>query len=150
GRIGDAEKTYLKGCELPFDFEGVSGSLGDFQGEVRNHADCFQELARLKGHWGRQADRLRVLENGIAHLTKWLERTNAGLPPEAQSIKQSIFDLEGGLCQAYIHAGRRKDATSLIETELKKKPVMASQTRTLMERLRLLGMGQAALEVGRL
>jgi serine/threonine protein kinase/Tfp pilus assembly protein PilF len=150
GRIAEAEKTYSQGCELSIDWEPVSESLGAFQSEVTDHVNCFQALARLQSQSGRQTDRLRVLESGIAQLTKWLEHTNAGQPPEAQSIRQGIFELEGDLCQAYNQTGRRKDAISVIETQLKKKPIMASQARTLMENLRLLGMGQAAIEVGRL
>jgi serine/threonine protein kinase/Flp pilus assembly protein TadD len=147
GRAADAVKTYRKGCDLPCDFKGSSQSLAESSGQIRDIALCYQSLARLSGQLGRPTDRIRVLERAVAQLEEALVSANQALK---QSVEDRISGLKGDLGQAYVSAGRRKDALSFIDTELKKRPFRALNARSLIDLLTLLGMQQGALEVARL
>jgi hypothetical protein len=116
-------------------------------GQVIHVAGCYQSLARILGKQGRQAEQIQVLERGIGRLERGLESSNQAMK---DFVEDNISKLKADFIQAYMYAGRRQDALSLIDVELKKKPIKWLNAPRLVENLRLLGMGQAALEVARL
>ena len=61
-----------------------------------------------------------------------------------------LSKLREDLGLAYVYAGRRQDALSLIDAELKKKPLSPARALWVVKLMSLLGMGQTALEVARL
>jgi tetratricopeptide (TPR) repeat protein len=107
-------------------------------------------LAFLLGKLGRQSERIEELKRGISTLAQGLQSTSKGQPDKAQSLEKAISGFKEQLCQAYVQAGRRQDVVSLVDAELKKKPVRSVQASRVSQVLQALGMGQAALEVGRL
>src|SRR5262249_13688501 len=58
--------------------------------------------------------------------------------------------LKGLLAQSYILDGRRQDAISLVDTELKKKPILDGRAGSLINVLNQLGMRRTSLDVARL
>jgi serine/threonine protein kinase/tetratricopeptide (TPR) repeat protein len=142
GQWADAENAYRKGCDVPSNFEGR------YSFEIESVAYCYGFLSNLLMRLGRHAESVPVLERGIARLAKG-ESTN-GDEQMAQAVAFHISELKGYLGQAYIHAGRRQDARSLINTELKKRPFRLVRTLPAVKLLGLLGMEQEALEAARL
>ena len=103
---------------------------------------CIQSLARLVG-----AERLKVLEQGIARLEKALVVTNQ---LQKEAVEELIFTLKSDLGQAYLQVGLRQNAGSIINAELKRKPLRPTAARKVIDLMRLLGMEQEALVAARL
>jgi serine/threonine protein kinase/Flp pilus assembly protein TadD len=140
GRVTDAEKTYRKGCELPIDRETSAFSGASLS---------YQLLAGLLDRSGRGADRVLLLEQGIARLEKALGKARWS-GAEKALVAGNVFTLKQLLGQGYIFMGRRQDALSLIEANLKLKPITPEQAGMLANLYGLLGMHQEALEAVRL
>jgi tetratricopeptide (TPR) repeat protein len=147
GRDVDAETAYRKGCELPCDFAGSSPSSAESSGQVRDLASCFQSLARLVGQSGRNEERLKVLEKGIARLETALASANQA---QKESVEECVSSLKRDLGQAFLLAGRRQEAVSFVNAELKKKPLRPADAQGVIDLMRMLGMQQEALEAARL
>jgi serine/threonine protein kinase/Tfp pilus assembly protein PilF len=146
-RITDAENIYRKGCELPCDDNSSSRSLAEYSGQVSDIFHCYQSLTYVLGKSGRLAERVQMLERGITQFEKNLVTTNQ---LKKKSIEEHISQLKGLLIQTQVYADRRRDAVSLIDAELKKKPLNPINVNMLVSSLNLLGMQQAALDTARL
>jgi serine/threonine protein kinase/tetratricopeptide (TPR) repeat protein len=147
-RFEDAEKILRKGCEVPINVEGPSRSLAESSGDVRDLAHCYRSLAFLLAKLGRKSEGTSQLERGIARMEKALDSTSQ--PQKAQDIEEQITELKSSLCRAYVDASRRQDAETIIDAELKKKPLRPIRARLVMDGLAVLGMAPKALEVARM
>jgi serine/threonine protein kinase/tetratricopeptide (TPR) repeat protein len=127
-RLGDAEKFYRTGCELP---------------EI--DSQCYKYLAYLLGRVGRRTESVQVLKLGIARLEKAQRAGHKG-----QSRDDDESSLKELLGKSYIFDGRPKDAISLIESELTRRPLTFMRANFLVNLLNQLGLQQAALEVSNL
>jgi len=143
-RGSDAEAIYRKGCDLPND---ISSSFADLR-QSDNLIECYRRLAFLLGITGRQSECVKVLQNGIARFSKRHEevkddRTRDFVEPDESKLMEYLGE-------RYIASGQRAEAVSLIESELKRRPMTYSRARVLRDLCNKLGMPQTALEVARL
>jgi len=135
GRLADAENTYRKGCEIHWD------SGPEYSRDIDYVAINHQQLANLLMRLGRHAESVPLLQEGIARLEKGMAGTNVD-EQKAQAVEFHIAELKGYLGRAYVYLGRRQDALSLVESQLKNKPFRFARTWPAVNLLMLLGMRQ--------
>lgn len=173
GRFADAENIFRKACDLPLELDHSSGSLNDASSVVQNissgqrtitvpRARAVEAVVKnfgsghrlfalfLGGRHGRLAESAEVLERGIARLEEALRLIKQPQPSTARLVAEEIAALRVTLGLVYMHAGRRNDAISIVDGELKRMPFRAVNAPMMIDLLRNLGMEESALEVARL
>lgn len=149
-KLPEAEATYKMGCQLPVRFKKSSDA--DSQPETVDNTGtlklCFQEYALFLEKLGRNQEMILLLERAIERI----EKVHAANSQSAKGIARAFPDvgfLKDLLGQQYIYAGRRQDVLSLIDAELKIKPLTVDRAVMVTSLLQLLGMKEQALDVAR-